>query len=109
MEDIIAIQTAALRHHLGHGDRDGMPKSRQLPQESEPLFFVECSPDSTRGAKCKLPSCDDMIESGQNRIAITPAMTGLAWHASKNAGESHEKSFNGREGFNIDRSILASD
>jgi hypothetical protein len=84
MDGIIISQTAALRHHLGLGERDGMPKS-STPPNIQPLFFVERSPG--RLAKCKLASCHNSIGCGQYRIALHPGMTSPANGASKKAGE----------------------
>ena len=64
-----------------------MPKPHP-PHELEHHFFVDCSPSSIRGAKCKLDSCNAMIESGRYRIAMKPAMSGPVYHAAKNAGKS---------------------
>ena len=74
IEDIIAGQTTALHHHLGLRERDGMP-NRSPPPEIPPLFLAERSSNSTRAAKCKLPSCNNSIKNNHYRIAMTLAMS----------------------------------
>ncbi|KAL2822262.1 hypothetical protein BDW59DRAFT_149627 [Aspergillus cavernicola] len=79
--DPLKIQRKLLRQHLGLGPNPGDPPANSPPQ-SQPLFFIEMAPDSRRGAKCKLPTCDENIMPGELRLAMNPAMGYGRWHRS---------------------------
>mgnify|MGYP006899221731 FL=1 len=70
-----------LRQHLGLGPNPGDP-SADSPPQTQPLFFIEMTPDSRKGAKCKLPTCDENIMSGELRLAMNPAMSSGGWPKS---------------------------
>src|SRR5436190_12574473 len=83
-EEDVSQETKRLRCHLGLGESPGMPFS-SIPPECVPLFFIECAPDTNNGARCKIPSCPDRIESGQYRVARNHGMGGPAWVPSSNS------------------------
>ncbi|KAL4931660.1 uncharacterized protein BDV17DRAFT_241154 [Aspergillus undulatus] len=67
-----------IRQHLGLGPNPGDPPANSPPQ-TQPLFFIEMAPDSRGGAKCKLPTCDEIIMPGELRLAMSPAMSYGGW------------------------------
>lgn len=79
-DDVLTIERRRLREHLGLGLEPGDPPSD--PPQIQPLFFVEMAPDSRRGAKCKLPICDNYISPGELRLAMNPAMGYGSWYRS---------------------------
>ncbi|CAP91151.1 hypothetical protein E8E15_000361 [Penicillium rubens] len=79
--DPLEIERKLLRQHLGLGPNPGDPPADSPPQ-IQPLFFIEMAPDSRRGAKCKLPTCDENIMPGELRLAMNPAMIYGGWSKS---------------------------
>ncbi|KAJ5865867.1 hypothetical protein N7534_000420 [Penicillium rubens] len=77
-----------LRQHLGLGPNPGDP-SADSPPQTQPLFFIEMTPDSRKGAKCKLPTCDENIMSGELRLAMNPAMSSGGWPKSASLYHIH--------------------
>lgn len=62
--------TKSLRRHLGLAE-DPTEKSSAAPPSVQPLFWIEHSPPSPRGAKCQL-YCGKGITPGNYRIAVNP-------------------------------------
>ncbi|KAH7092404.1 hypothetical protein FB567DRAFT_517137 [Paraphoma chrysanthemicola] len=64
-EDIIKYHAQAFRDHIGIGrEEEGSPVV---------LFFVELAPHSSRGgARCRHPTCVEVIKGGSYRIAVHP-------------------------------------
>ncbi|CEL09490.1 hypothetical protein ASPCAL12626 [Aspergillus calidoustus] len=76
--DTLEMERKLLRQHLGLGPNPGDPPANSPPQR-QPLFFIEMAPDSRGGAKCKLPTCDEIIMPGELRLAMSPAMSYGGW------------------------------
>ena len=75
-EDLISSSKSDLRDHIGIGD--------DPPSGTPVLFFIEIGPDSSkRGAACQHVNCEELIEEGSYRIAVSPGMNN--WY--KNPGE----------------------
>ncbi|KAH7129131.1 hypothetical protein EDB81DRAFT_808769 [Dactylonectria macrodidyma] len=72
--DPLRINIEMLRDHMGLPRRsDGSPP-RFTPGVTA-LFFIETAPPSSRGSRCKLPTCTKgPINPGQYRIALNPSM-----------------------------------
>ncbi|KAL1869747.1 hypothetical protein Plec18167_007671 [Paecilomyces lecythidis] len=79
--DLLEMERKLLRQHLGLGLNHGDPPADSPPQ-IQPLFFIEMALHSSRGAKCKLPTCDKNIMPGELRLAMNPAMGYGSWYRS---------------------------
>jgi hypothetical protein len=83
---VIEREIQRLRRHLGLEETPDEPKLS--PPDQVALFFIEITPGSSRGAKCKLPSCSKNIRRREYRVALNPGMNGPSWvrTANQNSG-----------------------
>ncbi|KAJ5185673.1 hypothetical protein N7491_006457 [Penicillium cf. griseofulvum] len=73
LEDVVSLEKMRLIRHI----------DLETTRSREPsLFFIESAPNSTRGAKCRLPGCDRMIQPGDLRFAMYPGMDQGPWGRS---------------------------
>lgn len=84
-EDII-VSARHLRKHINPGFtvfRDGSSRLTQYP-----IFRLQRTPLSNKGARCRLLGCLDRIQAGQYRIALTPGI----WrtHGQGNLDSRHD-------------------
>ncbi|OQE08440.1 hypothetical protein PENFLA_c133G03823, partial [Penicillium flavigenum] len=78
LDDVVSLEKMRLIRHLGlETTRSRQPSGAAHTVPS--LFFIESAPNSTRGAKCRLPSCDRMIQPGDLRLAMYPGMDQGSW------------------------------
>jgi hypothetical protein len=87
-QQMIEEETRRLRRHLGLGETVHEPDPG--PPDCQPLFFIEIAPHSSRGAKCKLPSCPSNISPRDYRVALNPGMRSPTWVrlSNQNSGAS---------------------
>lgn len=73
LDDVVSLEKTRLIRHVGlETTRSRQPSGAAHTVPS--LFFIESAPNSTRGAKCRLPGCDRMIQPGDLRLAMYPGM-----------------------------------
>lgn len=78
LDDVVSLEKMRLIRHLSlETTRSRQPSGAALTVPS--LFFIESAPNSTPGAKCRLPGCDRMIQSGDLRLAMYPGMDQGSW------------------------------
>lgn len=73
-EEMIDHQRTQLRKHMGLPARIGGPAPAQ--PENKAYFFIETAAGR---AKCKLMTCEHLIEPGRYRVALTPSMSSDHW------------------------------
>lgn len=78
-DEVIKIQRRSLRQHPGLASEPGNPPPPH-PPKVEPSFFIKTTPDSIRGAKCKLSTCREFITPGKLRVVVNPSMDYGGWH-----------------------------
>lgn len=86
-QQVIERETRRLRRHLGLGETSDEPNSS--PPEHVVLFIIEIAPDSSRGAKCRLPSCPKTIRPEEYRVAMNPGMNGPSWVRTSNQNSGY--------------------
>jgi hypothetical protein len=60
LDDIVSLEKRRLIRHLGlESTPERQPSDAAYIVQS--LLFIEFAPNSTRGAKCRLPDCDRTI------------------------------------------------
>jgi hypothetical protein len=78
LDDVVSLEKMSLIRHLGlETTRSRQPSGAAHTVPT--LFFIESAPNSTRGAKCRLPGCDRMIQPGDLRLAMYPGMDQGSW------------------------------
>ncbi|KAL0943834.1 uncharacterized protein CTRU02_201721 [Colletotrichum truncatum] len=72
--NLLRLQSEELREHMGLPRSPGGTPPRYQPSLAAG-FFIELAPDSSRGSRCRLPTCNEgPIIPGRYRIALNPAM-----------------------------------
>lgn len=77
-EDMLDYQRLQLRKHMGLPAVVGGRTPE--PPEVTAYFFLETAAGR---AKCKLMTCDNLIEPGRYRVALTPSMSTDHWTKGK--------------------------
>lgn len=73
-----SLEPKRLLRHLSLETKGGGQPSRAAHAVPS-LFFIESAPPSTRGARCRLPSCARTIQPGTLRLAMHPGMEQDGW------------------------------